>query len=95
MECKKEDCNSVEFYEKEIIDSLGRAHTQIRCKVCDGYYTTKKRPENIGKTSEDYKNEYMSKQKATDKQISCIKKLLEKNITMLQATSIIDTLINN
>jgi hypothetical protein len=93
MECK--DCGCVELYKKEILDSLGRKHVQIRCKACDKWVRNEKQPENIGKTEEDYKNEYMSKQKATDKQIICIKKLLEKNITMLQASSIIDVLINN
>lgn len=71
MECKY--CGSVDFYEKEKIDSLGRPHTQIRCNECDGYKTTKKRPENIGKTKEDYRNEYMANQHSTEKQVNYIK----------------------
>jgi metal-responsive CopG/Arc/MetJ family transcriptional regulator len=77
MECK--DCGSTDFYEKEIIDSLGRPHTQIRCQECDGWITTKKRPENIGKTKQDYIKEHMSNEPATDKQVNYMTTLYKKN----------------
>jgi len=94
MICKKEKCNSTEFYEKEIIDSIGRPHTQIRCKECNTWYDNKKRPENIGKTKKDFKNETMeilSGLPATDEQFQEIIGAYNKfGINRLRAKWIID-----
>lgn len=68
-------------------------HIGVFCPVCKRHQFWEKQIENIGKTKEDYKNEYLDKQPATKEQVYYIKNLLrDANLSKHQASVIIKAL---
>jgi len=85
MECKKCGCD-------ESIETMKGPHLGIYCKQCGAWQGWKKHTTST-KTSEDYKNEYLDKQPATESQVYYIKNLLVQNkITKFVAGEVIKLL---
>ena len=74
MECKY--CGHKSLYEKTVVFKNGEENIGRYCCKCDRWQKWVKQLKNIGKTADDYKKEYLSKELATDKQIDFIKKLV-------------------
>lgn len=86
MECK--NCGCTEFYKEKRGPHLG-----VYCSACKAWQKWEKQPGNEGKTKEDYKNEYLDKQPATDQQRYYIRNLLKQNpLSKYQASEIIKIL---
>jgi len=84
FECKACGCD-------ESIERMKGEHLGVYCKECDKWDSWKS--QGNPKTSEEYRNEYLDKQPATDSQISYIKNLLnQKQPSKLVASKIIDML---
>lgn len=86
MECKY--CGCKEFYREQKGPHLG-----VYCSSCGRWQKWEKQPCNEGKTKEDYKNEYMDKQTASDEQVYYIRNLLRQvTLSKYQAGRIIEIL---
>lgn len=85
-ECKY--CGCTEFYEE-----IKGPHLGEYCRACNGWQRWKKQIGNEGKTKDDYRNEFLDKQPATDQQRAYIRNLLKQNqLSKLQASKIIEAL---
>jgi hypothetical protein len=91
MECKK--CKGTEFYKEQRGPHLG-----VYCNECGTWQCWEKHTTNP-KTAQEYKEEYMDKEKATPKQMRTLGFLIgaarEKGMSKLAASKLIDILMEN
>ena len=82
MSCKKCGCD-------EIYKEMKGPHLGMYCKRCNAWQAWEKHTDNP-KTKEEYRDEYMDKQPATELQIIYIKNLLKQvPVSKLKAREII------
>ena len=85
MVCK--NCGNTEFY----TETRG-PHKGVYCKACGTWQKWEKYSSNP-KTKEEYRNDYLDKQPATEQQRAYIRNLLRQNqLSKFQAIKIIEVL---
>lgn len=87
------NCKHCGYTGDDFIRKSSGPHIGEYCPSCGKWLKWEKQPGNEGKTKEDYKNEYLDKQPATEQQQAYIKNLLKQNpLSKYKASRIIEIL---